>query len=120
MKEIVCLVARMAFLILVVACVVVAYVVMTGQKWQSPKPKPEPKKAATKTTSDQRKSVCGTQGLCDAVKMNGPFFPNEHFCGGMDLTVFLNVPFSPGRHLPGKESWDCACTGRSMGTLLCD
>jgi hypothetical protein len=94
MKEIVCLVARKPFLILVVACVVVAYLVMTGQKWQSPKPKPERKKAATKTASDQRKSVWGTQAFCDAVKMNGPFFPHEHLCGGMDLTVFLNVPFS--------------------------
>src|SRR6516165_5320462 len=92
MKEIVCLVARKPFLILVVACVVVAYLVMTGQKWQSPKP--ERKKAATKTASDQRKSVWGTQAFCDAVKMNGPFFPHEHLCGGMDLTVFLNVPFS--------------------------
>jgi hypothetical protein len=60
MKEIVCLVARMAFLILVVACLVVTGLVMTGRKWESPKPKPGPKKAATKTASDQRKSVCGT------------------------------------------------------------
>jgi hypothetical protein len=27
------------------------------------------------------------------VKMNGPFFPHYHLCDGMDLTVFLNVPF---------------------------
>jgi hypothetical protein len=59
MKEIGCLVARMAFLILVVACLVVTGLVITGWKWQSPKPKPEPKQAATKTTSDQRRACVG-------------------------------------------------------------
>jgi hypothetical protein len=54
MKELVTLLGRLAFLALVVACVLVTYLVMTGEKWQSLKPRSEPKKAATKSSFNQR------------------------------------------------------------------
>ena len=52
MKELVTLLARLAFLALVIGCVVVTYLVMTGEKWQSPKPKPKQKKTASQNSFD--------------------------------------------------------------------
>jgi len=53
MKALVTLLGRLAFLALVIGCLLVAYLVMTGEKWQRPRPRSEQKKAATKTSLDQ-------------------------------------------------------------------
>ena len=62
MKEIVTLIARLAFLALVVASLIVTFLIMTGRNrnWQSLNPKVGPKKGAIKTSAGQRRTVCGS------------------------------------------------------------
>ena len=62
MKEIVTLIARLVFIALVVVCLFVTFLVMTGRtwNWQSIKLNVGPKKAAIKTSAGQRRTVCGS------------------------------------------------------------
>jgi hypothetical protein len=72
MKALLTFVARLAFLALVIGCLVVAYLVMTGRKWHSPRPRSEQKEAATKTWSDQWFGIqpsSGGKGSQDAKRM---------------------------------------------------